>query len=386
MSNHLALFRLLLLCIFQATCANINLQLLPIPEEYQYQDSQIQGQDSHQQSVSIESNYFEHADQAVDSVKSVPVTHYTSSCPTVVDEIQQTDVLGFFESRFVSRGEWFNVQDWAAATNMCTGNATTVACMSCSMNMPKFALQEKIAPFGVSDFLWAYPEAGATCGMCLKVYLPSEDVLVQCDDVKSKPNCIGSGSAPYSSFSTAPWAWESPLYFDPDLSLNYIIGIVVEWYDLDVPLPYGISYLTQGQDTQGFGSWPVQISAIECPVGKHAMEYAFISLGSLTQNIYNKKLQIAGNRMPILSVEIYLGNNWYTMKRTGNDDDGDYPDGDGHWMSPAGVFHNPRTPLSLRIWCAGSSETVLENALVPNDMMCEYQDPKCIRFVGTAQC
>eukprot|EP01024_Parvocaulis_polyphysoides_P020124 TRINITY_DN19274_c1_g1_i5.p1 TRINITY_DN19274_c1_g1~~TRINITY_DN19274_c1_g1_i5.p1 ORF type:complete len:426 (+),score=49.80 TRINITY_DN19274_c1_g1_i5:135-1412(+) len=308
--------------------------------------------------------------------------------PLVSEAFAQSDVMGYFRSRFETRGAWFDVQDWAAASNMCQGNATTTACMSCSMNMPHFALQQKVAAFGVSDLLWAFPEAGITCGMCLKILLPNADELKDCDEstIKSDPNCKGTGNAPYLTNSVQPWAWNSPLYSDDESGMKYIIGIVVEWYDLYVPLPYGISYLTKGKEPHGMGSWPVQVTAIECPVQQNGMEYAFIDFGDISQNRYNKKLQIAGHSMPIVSVEIKLGGQWYTMRRSGKKDDGGYPDSDGHWMSPPATPHDLNVPLDLRILCANSSQPVVETGLVPAEMMCKYQDPQCTRHMGTAQC
>eukprot|EP01024_Parvocaulis_polyphysoides_P002995 TRINITY_DN108502_c0_g1_i1.p2 TRINITY_DN108502_c0_g1~~TRINITY_DN108502_c0_g1_i1.p2 ORF type:complete len:124 (-),score=5.82 TRINITY_DN108502_c0_g1_i1:2-325(-) len=85
---------------------------------------------------------------------------------------------------------------------MCRDSPESTACMSCSMNMPKFVLEQNIAAFGVSDLLWAFPEAGASCGMCLKILLPPGQECEQFDE--SNPFCAGQGSAPYSEFSSRP--------------------------------------------------------------------------------------------------------------------------------------------------------------------------------------
>eukprot|EP01025_Chloroclados_australasicus_P039721 TRINITY_DN412_c0_g1_i2.p1 TRINITY_DN412_c0_g1~~TRINITY_DN412_c0_g1_i2.p1 ORF type:complete len:454 (+),score=39.57 TRINITY_DN412_c0_g1_i2:83-1444(+) len=300
-----------------------------------------------------------------------------------------TDVMYFFENRIPTRGEWFDVLDWSNQTVQCQNNASTTTCMSCSMNMPRFALDKKIAPFGVSDMYWAYPVPGATCGMCFKVILKNGTFFDECATnlFKEYPDCLGVGNASYADYSAKDWAWNSPIYTDKVTGERYLLGINVEWYDLFVPLPYGISYLTKGISPIGMGSWPIEIQAVECPVGDYTMEYTFIDLGTPYFNLVHKKLQVAGSSMPITAIEILLQDGeWHDMYRSGDTTDGIYPDGDGHWMSPWLVEHEMSNPVDLKIFCAGASEPVYERGLVPKDILCTYQDTQCHRFIGTAQC
>eukprot|EP01023_Acetabularia_acetabulum_P034957 TRINITY_DN328_c0_g1_i12.p1 TRINITY_DN328_c0_g1~~TRINITY_DN328_c0_g1_i12.p1 ORF type:complete len:479 (-),score=59.53 TRINITY_DN328_c0_g1_i12:232-1668(-) len=300
-----------------------------------------------------------------------------------------TDVMQFFKNSTATRGEWFDVRDWANQTVQCSNNADTTTCMSCSMNMPKFALEQNVAPFGVSDMYWAYPVPGATCGMCFKVYFNPGVPSDRCNTLQFKqfPECPGIGYAPYAQYASEDWAWNARIYTEPETGRQYLIGINVEWYDLFVPLPYGISYLTKGQSPNGMGSWPIEIQATECPVGDYTIEYAFIDLNSEDSNKYNKKLQISGQSRPITSVEIKLQDgNWYSMFISGDQSDGVYPDSDGHWMSPPGVIHSMDEAVDLKITCAGSSEVIYEYGFIPNNMLCKYQDANCVRVFGQAQC
>lgn len=70
--------------------------------------------------------------------------------------------------------------DWAQASTICDGRPDTVACMACSFDLPEFAKEERLAPLGVYDALWFSPEAGGTCGMCLKVWLPEGEDSPDC--------------------------------------------------------------------------------------------------------------------------------------------------------------------------------------------------------------
>eukprot|EP01025_Chloroclados_australasicus_P011186 TRINITY_DN1483_c0_g1_i12.p1 TRINITY_DN1483_c0_g1~~TRINITY_DN1483_c0_g1_i12.p1 ORF type:complete len:529 (-),score=39.22 TRINITY_DN1483_c0_g1_i12:1725-3311(-) len=300
-----------------------------------------------------------------------------------------SDVMHFFENRIPTRGEWFDVLDWSNQTVQCQNNASTTTCMSCSMNMPRFALDKKIAPFGVSDMYWAYPLPGATCGMCFKVFLKQGEFTDVCNTTSFKqyPQCPGNGNASYADYASQNWAWNSPIYKDEVTSEPYLLGINVEWYDLFVPLPYGISYLTKGKSPIGMGSWPIEIQAVECPVGNYTMEFAFIDLKDDTENKKNKKLQVAGNSMPITAIEIKLvDGNWHQMFLSGDKSDGIYPDGDGHWMSPWTVWHNLDLPVDLKIFCAGSSVPVYEYNIIPQNIMCQYQDTQCKRMISSVQC
>eukprot|EP01023_Acetabularia_acetabulum_P047433 TRINITY_DN4996_c0_g2_i1.p1 TRINITY_DN4996_c0_g2~~TRINITY_DN4996_c0_g2_i1.p1 ORF type:complete len:397 (+),score=57.76 TRINITY_DN4996_c0_g2_i1:138-1328(+) len=300
-----------------------------------------------------------------------------------------TDVMQFFDDKKATRGEWFDVLDWANSSTLCANNAQTTACMSCSMNMPQFALQNQVAAFGVSDMYWAYPEAGATCGMCFKIYLESGVASDKCDlkNYKKFSDCPGAGQASYAEYAQEDWAWNARIYTEQSTGRQYLIGISVEWYDLYAPLPYGISYLTKGKLSSGMGSWPVEIQAVECPVGEYKIEYAFIDLNSQDDNLYNKKLQIAGASRPITSVQIKLQDGkWYSMFRSGDKTDGLYPDGDGHWQSPPGLKHSLDEELDLKITCAGSKEAIYERNLIPATIMCKRQDPNCKRAFGTVQC
>lgn len=75
---------------------------------------------------------------------------------------------------------WFNVMDWAQASTICDQTPDTVACMACSFHLPLFARNQHLAPLGVYDALWLNPEAGAVCGMCLKVWLPEGVDSAEC--------------------------------------------------------------------------------------------------------------------------------------------------------------------------------------------------------------
>lgn len=68
--------------------------------------------------------------------------------------------------------------------------------------------------------------------------------------------------------------------------------------------------------------------------------------------------------------------NWYKAIRSG----------DGFWETRGGVLHELDAPLSLRIWCAGNSSFVVEEGLIPRQMLCVYQDPDCKRVIGNVQC
>lgn len=86
--------------------------------------------------------------------------------------------------------------DWAKASKICDTTPDTVACMACSFHLPLFARDQQLAPLGVYDALWLKPEAGAVCGMCLKVWLPEGTDSPACTD----ENYEKYGIAPFYLF------------------------------------------------------------------------------------------------------------------------------------------------------------------------------------------
>ncbi|GMH44612.1 hypothetical protein BSKO_12564 [Bryopsis sp. KO-2023] len=277
---------------------------------------------------------------------------------------------------YSSRGEWFNVLDWAQASTICDTRPDSVACMACSFDLPKFAVQERLAPLGVFDELWFNPEPAAVCGMCLKVWLPNGTDAPAChtQDYETQPDCPGRGDSPWSEKASEPWAWSSPVYWDE--KDPYIYAIIVEWYDVDVPHKYGIAYATQGRSPQGMGNWPVRYKAVPCPVSSFTLEYSLVRYEGET-NLYSRKLMIAGQRTPITAVEIFLEDGkWHKAERTA----------DGFWSHNGGIKHSRDSPFDLKIWCTGNPQPAIEKGLVPSEMMCIYQDPDCKRTIGKVQC
>lgn len=273
-----------------------------------------------------------------------------------------------------TRGGW-------AKSKFCYGKPST-ACMGCSLNFPRFARKERLAPVAVGTELFSDPEKGAACGMCLKVWMvppPRDGRLVErvCfkDAYTSIPECPGRGEGSYIKSVSQPWAWRAKVYDDEDLP--YFIAIAMDWAAEGIELPHGISYVTKGEDASKLGNWPLKVAVIPCPVGDFTMEYAFMTYGSESSNTWNKKLMIMGQRTVISGVDFLLEDGeWYLGTRSG----------DGYWMTPPGIRHDPSKPISVRIWCGLNLQPTIEPELIPNKMLCKYQDPNCKPFVGLAQC
>ncbi|GMH36574.1 hypothetical protein BSKO_04442 [Bryopsis sp. KO-2023] len=254
--------------------------------------------------------------------------------------------------------------------------------MACSLGLPQFATKERLAPIAVGNDLWERPEKGAACGMCFKVWMlppPRDGRLVekQCfeDGFSKDPTCPGRGEGSYIESAEEDWAWGAKIHEDEDLP--YFIGIAVDWAVEGIELPYGVSYVMKSGGASNLGNWPVKVAVIPCPVGSNTLEYSFMDFGSEGGNTYNKKLMVAGQRAAISGVDFLLEDGeWYMGSRSG----------DGFWVTPPGIKHSPNKFLSVRIWCALNLQPTIEAELVPNQMLCRYQDPGCKRFVGRAQC
>lgn len=316
--------------------------------------------------------------------------------------LEDPTLEALYHLKVPTRGEWFNVLDWANQSTNCAGRPDSTACMSCSMNMPKFALDNRVAPFGVYDGLWLYPEPGATCGMCYKIMMVNGTMTDRCrkamapgngDAFESFPECPGRGSTSYIEGSQEEYGWRAKQYKDEATGLPYIIGINVEWYDLDSPLEYGVSYLTKNKRPDGMGSWPLVVSPIPCPVGDHPMEFTFVTTPNNDLKVRKEesyfKLQVAGQRISLAGVQIRWSDTqpWRDMTRTGTRQDGGYGDSDGHWevnISPDKV--SPDAPAMVRIFCSDGSAPLIQPGLVPRTMNCKWQDPDCVRHLGKVQC
>lgn len=62
--------------------------------------------------------------------------------------------------------------------------------------------------------------------------------------------------------------------------------------------------------------------------------------------------------------------------------------GDGYWELPEGLKFSldASKPVDVRVTCSDGSPPKTELGLLPEDMLCAYQDPLCARKVGTIQC
>jgi len=145
-----------------------------------------------------------------------------------------------------SLGTWYDITKWAARTRNCDNASTSVVCMACAMNMPAFTVPAHVAPIAVGDELFGSPEKSATCGMCLRVYMPED--YPKCNESRAghDPHCAGFGTHPYLRYVSKPWAWKARVESDPKLNMSYFTAIIIEWFDRDQPVPHALTYPTQG--------------------------------------------------------------------------------------------------------------------------------------------
>jgi hypothetical protein len=319
---------------------------------------------------------------------------------------------------FNSTGFWFDVVSWAARTNNCVDHPESMACMACSSNVPTFADEMHVAPIGVGNDLWFSPDTSATCGMCLKVYLP----LSSSNSKVSK----GIGSTPYYPNIAKPWAYNAKIWWDEAMNLHYFVAIVVEWFDRNQTSATAITYPVANKSTDGFGEWEVLYRAIPCPVNGHNMTFQFMdfskpfplpitgqqgwtasapSVGpipqgyskSLCNNQLNEpcgkidkasntrsplqaiKMKVGGYRVPVGAVVMEINGTQFTLKRTG----------DNFWSPINDTPHIDQLnePVKFYVQCLdGQSATWKETDVVPGNCLCAYQDPACVPCESNVQC
>jgi len=132
-----------------------------------------------------------------------------------------TDLAGYFAPAYApvqAEGYWYEIQAWGARTENCFGTKS-MACMACAMNTPDFAPAVGTVPIGVSNDLWFEPERAATCGMCLRVYMP---------EAGTPEAALKAGTKPYFRNVEEPWAYNATIKQDADGGF-YFEAIVVEW-------------------------------------------------------------------------------------------------------------------------------------------------------------
>mmetsp|Transcript_15933 Transcript_15933/g.47919 ORF Transcript_15933/g.47919 Transcript_15933/m.47919 type:complete len:373 (+) Transcript_15933:97-1215(+) len=297
-------------------------------------------------------------------------------------------------STWDSRGTWYDITKWAARTHNCDKVPSSVACMACAMNMPTWAKPAGVVPIAVADELFGTPEKGATCSMCLRIYLPLT-YPTNCTDHVTNPYCNGAGTANYLTKISEPWAWSGKIQYDPLVNMVYFTALIIEWFDREQILPYALTMPTQGIPIDGFGDWPVKYKAVPCPVGKRGIEVQFLDFSKpipVDKGICNNqfggpcggsqvqhpgkplgylKLMLVSQRIPISLVEYFAKGRWNTMKRSG----------DGYWQPGKGAAYDtntsPNAKMRLRIYCTDGSAPK-EATVVPAKMLCSYQDPYCL--------
>ncbi len=78
----------------------------------------------------------------------------------------------------------------------------------------------------VANNLFGTPEKGATCSMCLRVYLPQD--YPPCNITQAAgAHCAGHGTRPYLPYVTKPWAWSARINWDAQLNMSYFTAIVI---------------------------------------------------------------------------------------------------------------------------------------------------------------
>lgn len=296
---------------------------------------------------------------------------------------------------FNSRGTWYDITKWAARSNTCDKVPSSVACMACAMNMPRFTNESGVVPIAVANELFGTPEKGATCSMCLRIYMPLNYTDCGKNSNGRDPYCQGKGLYPYYKNIEQPWAWSGKIMYDNETSLYYFTALIIEWFDRAQLLPYQLTMPTQGKGPTGnFGDWPIKYKGVPCPVGKRGIEIQFLDFSRPTpanSSICNNqfgvpcggskvsspgeplgylKVLLASTRIPISGMEYYVDGKWQTMGRSG----------DGFWQPGKGVSYstlNPNNALPLKIFCTDGSKP-LTTTVVPAKMLCSYQDPYCL--------
>ena len=304
-----------------------------------------------------------------------------------------------------AEGYWYEIQAWGARTENCFGTKS-MACMACAMNTPDFAAAVGTVPIGVSNDLWFEPERAATCGMCLRVYMPEAGTP---EAALSAP----AGTKPYFRNVEEPWAYNATIKQDADGAF-YFEAVVVEWFDRWQASGDSLTYpafnlsdpdnVRQGW-TDDFGVWKAAWKPVPCSVGTHNMTFFLVDFqephplpigsdsswrrsgssagvlpsgaaGSLCDNQAAEpcgrlgvdaeslpfiKLKIAGGRYPIGAVALTAA-------------DGETQDmrlsGDGFWQASTGDIAVNDT-LALNITCLdGDLATTVAWSLVPEDCFC----------------
>lgn len=344
------------------------------------------------------------------------------------DAYQAKILLNYLSSSTLihTRGFWYDITTWAARTHNCDHRPESVACMACCMNLPAFAWEMGVAPLGVGNDLWFGPSRGATCGMCLQVFMPKG--LSDCSNPDTNPECAGTGTMPYDNNVAQPWAYGAKIHYDQDLKMNYFIGMVIEWFDRNQSLSSAITYPAQGRNIDDFGSWPVQWRAVACPVSHYTMDFQFQNLsathpaelteqtgwassapsvGNLPLGVSNSlcnnefsgpcgalqtsaaplkhvKFMVSGSRVPPTAVSVKLQGQWRQLCRSGDNywqicewfsSDQDFPEAT-----------DPSVPVDVRIWCSSGPDYLEQTGVVPNQCMCAYQDPDCKPCRAKIQC
>ncbi len=88
-----------------------------------------------------------------------------------------------------------------------------------------------------------------------------------------------------------------------------------------------------------------------------------------------------GERIPLAAMQVRLFPNasWLDLARSG----ADYWQINDYATVPAVL--DPHNPLDFKITCS-DGKVLYESGLVPANMFCSFQDPKCKYFTGTVQC
>lgn len=298
-----------------------------------------------------------------------------------------------------SRGTWYDIVTWAARTHHCDNFPKSVSCMACAMDMPPFTGPAGVVPIAVGSEFFGTPEKGATCGMCVRVFMPQN--YKYCADHDSNPYCSGVGSRPYIKYMSASWAWRAKIGWSPAEKLHYYDAIIIEWFDRAAKVPYQITMPTQGKNTANFGDWPIKYKAIPCPTGNLTMRFQFLDFRKpvpVTKGICNNQLStpcggesvqfkgkplgylkfmITQQRIPISAVSLRINGNWKKLKRSG----------DNFWQ-PAFLYtvQDPNKTMAVKISCADGSAPLYQYGIIPAKMLCAYQTPNCLGWSSTLQC
>jgi hypothetical protein len=313
----------------------------------------------------------------------------------------------------VTTGSWYEIVSWAARTYNCENSPESMACMACCANVPDFAKEMGVAPIGISNDVWFSPETSATCGMCLRVYMPLDT------NGEQLSASAYMGTTPYYQNVEKNWAYNAKIEYDDQLEMPYFTAIIVEWFDRNQTDGVAMTYPVQRLDTDKFGDWVVHYRPVPCPVNGHGLSFEFMdyskeypfpipanqtdwtnsaaSVGAaangvgkeLCDNQLNQpcgniapadpnryplkfiKMKVGSYRFPVGAVSMEVEGREYTMKRSG----------DNFWSPVGGLpkWLELTTPVTFKVQCLdGSSAEWVSAQVVPGDCLCAYQDPRCI--------